>query len=323
MSAPQPGQKDKREGLYPAHWKPKTPAHLRTPVKKYNSTSSLYINSTISKPNNAELIHCMAEFMATQIEPDETLCSAADRKSFEIFDECVHPLITHNVDTKLPAPDKIEKFIKGLFKEGQLAPESLVMAVAYVNRIRGISNEEAVAMSSPSSSPTLSSVMPDSNNNSNLANHVLPQINQGKPTLRLYTFNWKRVFLSSIILASKVWEDQAVWNVDFMALFPLASANDLGQLEKKLLGMLGFDVSLKASEYTKIYFSMRSMHHDHNHGEFVDLKPLDKEAERKLELKSQSFKFKPDVDLDMRNLHRSSGSVDDFHNLKSPRVILS
>jgi hypothetical protein len=50
-----------------------------------------------------------------------------------------------------------------------------------------------------------------------------------------------------------VWEDQAVWNVDFLELFPLATPNDLGQLEKKLLSLLGFDVSLKASEY--VHFS--------------------------------------------------------------------
>jgi 2-methylisocitrate lyase-like PEP mutase family enzyme len=32
--------------------------------------------------------------------------------------------------------------------------------------------------------------------------------------------NWKRIVLSSLILGCKVWEDEAVWNSDFEALFP-------------------------------------------------------------------------------------------------------
>jgi hypothetical protein len=47
-----------------------------------------------------------------------------------------------------------------------------------------------------------------------------------------------------------VWEDQAVWNVDFLSVFPNVSVNDLNKLEKYFLGLLTYNVTLKASEYT-------------------------------------------------------------------------
>jgi hypothetical protein len=80
-----------------------------------------------------------------------------------------------------------------------------------------------------------------------------------------------------------VWEDQAVWNVDFIDLFPSTTPHDLGQLEKKMLALLKFDVSLKASEYGKIYFDIRAQSNTTTE-HFKELKPLDKEGVQRLEV---------------------------------------
>jgi len=40
-----------------------------------------------------------------------------------------------------------------------------------------------------------------------------------------------------------------VWNVDFLSVFPNVNVNDLNKLEKYFLGLLTYNVSLKASEY--------------------------------------------------------------------------
>jgi len=83
---------------------------------------------------------------------------------------------------------------------------------------------------------------------------------------------------------------------------------------------LGFDVSLKASEYAKKYFDIRAHaanHCDEEH--FVELKPLNKDGEDKLELQSQNYTL-----THAKKLFRSSGSVDDIgQSLKSPRSILN
>jgi len=269
----QTGVTNTEEPIFPPGWKKKMiPAHLRP--TKYSSTSSLFLDSTISKPKNAELVRCMANYFKEAIQP----CISATlekKKQFEIFDETLHPLVSKIVDSELPDIETVEKFIKNIFKIGQLAAESLIMGVAYIERIT-------------------------------FAGFVM------------HPFNWRRMVLASLILASKVWEDQAVWNVDFLELFPLATPNDLGQLEKKILTLVGFDVSLKASDYAKIYFDLRaqSMATEEH---FLELKPLDKEGQEKLELKTLSY-----TEKHTKKLHRSSGSVDDISaKVKSPRAVIS
>jgi len=268
------------EPAYPKNWpKKKLPTHLRP--QKFNSTSSLYIDSTISKPKNAELMHCMAVYLLKKLR-DLKEASQDDRQHrdvYSIFDESLHPLTSKNVNiTDLPSAESVEKLIKAVFKVGQLAPESLIMAVAYLERIE---------------------------KNSNF--HIFP-------------YNWRRILLSAMILASKVWEDQAVWNVDFIELFPLTTPSDLGQLEKKVLALLGFDVSLKASEYAKIYFDLRAQAANHCTEEhFIELMPLNKDAEDKLEINSQKYTV-----THAKKIFRSSGSVDDIgQSFKSPRTVLN
>jgi len=259
---------DDGEAAYPANWpKKKIPNHLRP--QKFNSTSSLYIDSTISKPKNAELMHCIAVFFVKNMKDfkDASKQDKQHREVYSIFDESIHPLTPKSANTiDIPSVDTAEKFVKAVFKVGQLAPESLIMAVAYLERMEKTSG------------------------------------------FHLFPYNWRRALLSALILASKVWEDQAVWNVDFIELFPLTTPPDLGQLEKKILALLGFDVSLKASEYAQIYFDLRAQAANHCTEEhFVELKPLSKSDEEKLELQTQNFTL-----TTAKKLFRSSGSVDDI-----------
>ena len=78
--------------------------------------------------------------------------------------------------------------------------------------------------------------------------------------------NWRSIIFASMVLASKVWDDLSMWNVDFsnvasaqsqgMSLFTLKRVN---QLELILLKSLAFDVRVPASEYAKYYFLIRTM----------------------------------------------------------------
>jgi hypothetical protein len=80
------------------------------------------------------------------------------------------------------------------------------------------------------------------------------------PTLE----NWRSVLFSCMILASKVWDDLSMWNVDFSNVSAATglssfSLQRINQLELALLTSLSFSVKVPASEYAKYYFLIRTM----------------------------------------------------------------
>lgn len=101
---------------------------------------------------------------------------------------------------------------------------------------------------------------------------------------------WRRIVLGCLILASKVWEELAVWNVDFVDVFSNLTVKDLNQLERQVLNGLQFNVTLKSSVYAKYYFEIRSFSkRDANN---FPLKPLDKVGAKRMEDRSKGIEEK-------------------------------
>uniref|UniRef100_A0A665XF93 Cyclin-Y-like n=1 Tax=Echeneis naucrates TaxID=173247 RepID=A0A665XF93_ECHNA len=131
--------------------------------------------------------------------------------------------------------------------------------------------------------------------------------------------NWKRIVLGAILLASKVWDDQAVWNVDYCQILKDITVEDMNELERQFLELLQFNINVPSSVYAKYYFDLRSLSESNNLS--FPLEPLSRDKAQKLEAISRlcDDKYK-DV---RRAARKRSASVDNQCGLRWVPAILS
>ncbi|KAG2184336.1 hypothetical protein INT44_009351 [Umbelopsis vinacea] len=73
----------------------------------------------------------------------------------------------------------------------------------------------------------------------------------------LYDGNWRLTILGALLLAVKVWDDCAVYNIDFISLFPEIGVRYMNTLERFFIRALNYDVSIKSSLFATEYFKLR------------------------------------------------------------------
>merc|ERR1711994_587442 len=99
--------------------------------------------------------------------------------------------------------------------------------------------------------------------------------------------SWKRITLGAILLASKVWDDQAVWNVDYCQILKDLTVEDMNKIERKFLEMLQYNVNVSSSVYAKYYFDLRMLAETNNL--FFPTEPLSSERAYQMETMSQLY----------------------------------
>jgi hypothetical protein len=85
--------------------------------------------------------------------------------------------------------------------------------------------------------------------------------------------NWQRLTISSMMLASKVWNDESFENIEFAQLCPLYTIDEINTFERIFLKCIGYNCAVKGSEYAKTYFLLRTLGAK-DKGDF-GLEPLD------------------------------------------------
>lgn len=130
---------------------------------------------------------------------------------------------------------------------------------------------------------------------------------------------WKRIVLGAILLSSKVWDDQAVWNVDYCQILKDISVEDMNELERNFLELLQFNINVPASVYAKYYFDLRTLA-DQNVLSFPT-EQLSKERAQKLEAMSRIYEDKM-AEL-LKNGLKKASSLEDVTLFRRSTAILS
>jgi hypothetical protein len=72
-------------------------------------------------------------------------------------------------------------------------------------------------------------------------------------------YNWQRVLLVSLCLASKIWDDDSLENQHFPKVMPNVTNNEINKLEQAYLEFVDFKLIIRGAEYAKYYFIMRTL----------------------------------------------------------------
>jgi len=68
--------------------------------------------------------------------------------------------------------------------------------------------------------------------------------------------NWRGLWVGSIIIAQKIWDDQPLKTSSFKKILPSVSKHDINQLERKVFQLLAYTTSVKPSMYARVYFEL-------------------------------------------------------------------
>lgn len=202
--------------------------------RRRNSTGTIYVGSTMSKQNNDATIKAVSAVIRTHIKM-ALMDGVEPRPEFNVF---LDPIELYNLNCSstpppvsiqcenqqvrhhlVPSLDQIVTFFNDIFSKSQLESECIIMAFIYCER--------------------------------------LVKITKGKFCVR--HDNWRSILFTCLIMASKVWDDLSMWNVDFSQVSPHYSLKRINELELKLLESLNFVIRVSASEYAKYYFHLRSI----------------------------------------------------------------
>ncbi|KAL7851280.1 hypothetical protein AOLI_G00216360, partial [Acnodon oligacanthus] len=130
--------------------------------------------------------------------------------------------------------------------------------------------------------------------------------------------NWKRIVLGAILLASKVWDDQAVWNVDYCQILKDITVEDMNELEREFLELLQFNINVPSSIYAKYYFDLRLLAEANNLTNPTEALS----RERALKLETMSWLYEEYKNLSKASPQRSV-SVDNLTMTRWVPAILS
>ncbi|KAG8461488.1 hypothetical protein KFE25_001092 [Diacronema lutheri] len=256
-------------------------------ASKYNSTSTMYITSTISKPQISEMIFCVAIVLHDRICADEV---GPDLEAHHIEMQVEYPFLSEDNNplysepgspsqlrrTRLrrervrPSEALISETIKSVYDSAHFSDECVVIALIYIERL--LNNTAVKVLSS----------------------------------------TWRPIVLAAIIVAQKVFDDNCLTNADFSAFCPMFSLREINHLENRFLELLQYNVSVSASTYAALYFHVQTLC---QHAATEQRTPLNLEAARVIEAKVSARQ------LEIHESRKARSEMEPFRLGRKPAVM--
>jgi len=197
------------------------PVALPSHQRRANTTSEMYINNTLDRPNREQIIRSIAKSIhyAIGVHTEGFASTSSSNNDISIFNERKHPLTLKKRNFNiLPNLEEIVLFVKFWFFKQVLSAQVGIMSIHYID----------------------------------LLIH--------KTGLYITSVNWRRILLCALMVADKVWEEDIVCNADYITdSYPLLTVEDLNAMERQFLALLEFKLQLKSSVYAEYYFALRSI----------------------------------------------------------------
>ena len=212
---------------------------------KSSSTSSIFLDTTMSNPEVKNMIKAVAIMLYTQLSEDKTLTKKISEKSdlyyfseekyIKEYPQFFDRQKIENIQ-KEPTIDEIIDFIEALYNCVQFSSECVIIGMIYIDRIIALTG------------------------------------------LSLQNTNWRPLIFISLMMSQKIWDDRYLSNGDFSSIYPFFEKEDLNLLEMKFLEIIQYNVFVKLSIYMTFYLELRILAKGQ-----LPLKPLNKLELKKME----------------------------------------
>ena len=185
-----------------------------------NSTGSLHIDSTLSDPDFKATIECVCRALhAFLTRPINKNPPDAPKNRTPVTIFDDQNATESEESGVPPSLKELTKFMRSVYRRGEMHVECLVAAFIFIERL----------------------------------------LKSYKGALSLKPTNWRPIVFSTMILASKICDDESPVNADWCYVCSSFTVKRINQLELALLTAYNFKPTVSASQYAKTYFHFRSM----------------------------------------------------------------
>lgn len=191
---------------------PRMAAEVFDKMSRRNSSSTIFVDSTMSMPDKEATIKCVctvirAHMLEAQAANDGDAMDKEHPKA-KVFHDFEYLQAGAGYKPRVPPLNELILFFRDLYTKSQMETECIIMSLIYMERLT----------------------------------------RETKGRVQVLPHNWKSLMVSAMIMSSKVWDDLSMWNADFSQVCPSFTLQRINELELALLDFLQYNVKVAVRE---------------------------------------------------------------------------